>query len=407
MTHVFGLPFISRHILVAGILSVLAFQPGVAQAQPTFRQPTVPQTIVGHAKFPIGHWIIKAGTAFPEATQKQLEDCEYWQCSGQYSMDPRRRRCCLGDVINDIGSNSAPICVVVHGALYRFQHVVRDAPDFSGALRGLECDPPCTTIGGLNIVYFSWPSAVACPIPTMTGTQSSHQGRHILASFLESLPQGRKVCLIGHSYGARVVLSALHQVGLDEARKYYFPDLHGAVGHQCRDGTPFECRSRYRVVLLAAAVDHHWLNPDQRYSLALPRSERLLNVYNPQDLPLMLYSIRLPWAHEALGRSHFHGGDVAQLENHATKIVQPVDVSPLLGFGHSADYYRISNANDVIGYRQALRPMVFFADDRIGDTTPHAPSSGKSPPNLSMSPGKPKSPHPKTPQTQVRTHAAF
>ncbi len=121
----------------------------------------------------------------------------------------------------------------------------------------------------------------------------------------------------------------------------------------------------------------------------------------------MLYSIRLPWAHEALGRSHFHGGDVAQLEHHATKIVQPVDVSPLLGFGHSADYYRISNANDVIGYRQALRPMVFFADDRIEDATPRTPSSGKSPPNLSMSPGTPQSPHPKTPQTQVRTHAAF
>lgn len=407
MTHLFGLPSLSRHILAAGILSVLAFQQGVAQAQSTVKQPTIPQTIVTLAKFPVGHWIIKAGTAFPEATQKQLEDCEYWQCAGQYSMDPRRRRCGLRDLINEIDGNSAPICVVVHGALYRFQHVVRDAPDFSGALRGLECDPPGPPIGGLNIVYFSWPSAVACPIPTMTGTQSSHQGRHILASFLEKLPQGRKVCLIGHSYGARVVLSALHQVGLDEARKYYFPDLHGGVVQRCQDGTPFENRSRYRVVLLAAAVDHHWLNPDQRYSLALPRSERLLNVYNPQDFPLMLYSIRLPWAHEALGRRHFHSGDFEQLENHASKVAPPVDVSPLLGFAHSADYYRISNANDLIGYRQALRPMVFFADDRIGDTTPHAPTSGKRPPNLSMSPGTPKSPRPKTPQTQVRTHAAF
>jgi len=404
MTHLFALRFMSRQIFAIGVLSLHFFQPLIIHAQPTGRTEPTRQTISTETRFPVGHWIIKAGTAFPEATLKQLQDCEYWQCAGQYSMDPRRRRCTLDEVINHIGSNSAPICVVVHGALYRFQHVVRDSPDFSGALRGLECDVPGAAIGGLNIVYFSWPSAVACPIPTMTGTQSSHQGRHILASFLESLPPGRRVCLIGHSYGARVVLSALHQVGLNDARKYYFPDSHGAVVQRNQDGTPFENRSRYRVVLLAAAVDHHWLNPDQRYSLALPRSERLLNVYNQQDFPLMLYSIRLPWAHEALGRRHFHNGDFEQLENHAGKIAPPVDVSPLLGFGHSADYYRISSANDVIGYRSALRPFVFFDDYPIGLT---APSSGKSPPNLSMSPSTSKSPRPKTPQTQVRRHAAF
>ena len=85
-------------------------------------------------------------------------------------------------------------------------------------------------------------------------------------------PPASRVCLLGQSYGGRVVPSALHLLGGGALNSQdhdppvrlpgYRPDLH------------------LRAVIIAGASDHDWLDPGQRLDRALHGCEAFLNLYN-------------------------------------------------------------------------------------------------------------------------------
>src|SRR5206468_2008207 len=133
------------------------------------------------------------------------------------------------------------------------------------------------------VVAFDWPSQ---RVYRNDFRDINEKGRRAyvaayhLARFVRGFPPSSRVCLLGQSYGGRVVTSALHllaggdldsqdhdpPVGLPTSR----PDLH------------------VRAVILGAAVDRDWLDTGRRLDRALLGCEGLLNLYNRADEALVL-----------------------------------------------------------------------------------------------------------------------
>jgi len=236
----------------------------------------------------------------------------------------------------------APICVVVHGSFTSFKGLLRESCAMHRWLTG-----PCPH-RPLNIVVFTWPSddypTGLFPIDiTVLGRRSAFNGLY-LAQFLNTLPLHSRVSLIGHSHGARTVAAALHLLsgGTVQGRRF------------CR---PQPCRGRFRTVFLAAAIDHDWLNPGERYGRALCGIEALLNLRNRRDLPLKFYPLRKPFGSRALARSGFTRRDRRKLGRRMFKIAE-LDVTRYIGRHHMWIHYfqrrQIS---------RAITPYVYFTDD--------------------------------------------
>ncbi len=93
---------------------------------------------------------------------------------------------------------------------------------------------------------------------------------------------------MGHSHGARMTAAALHLLAggeVDDTHLTYLP--------------PPE--QRIRAVLVAGALDHHWMDPGQRYGMALCRTECLLYMRNDHDIVLSIYPMRRLFSRRALG----------------------------------------------------------------------------------------------------------
>lgn len=122
----------------------------------------------------------------------------------------------------------------------------------------------------LNFIYFTWPSegpfslvpnnpfstAIPCLDFGVLGRRAELNGFY-LADLIGSLPGPTTVSLIGHSLGARTIATGLHLLG-------------GGTVHGKARWNPADCGHRIRVVLAAAAIEHDWLNPGDRYGCAQP-----------------------------------------------------------------------------------------------------------------------------------------
>ena len=91
--------------------------------------------------------------------------------------------------------------------------------------------------------------------------------------------------------------------------------------------------NRVRIVLAAAAVDHHWLDPGEKYERALPRSECVVNLRNREDLPLFFYPLNRPFAGRALARTGFTGWDRRRLGGQNPKAID-YDITANIGHAH-------------------------------------------------------------------------
>ncbi|MBI5761100.1 MAG: hypothetical protein HZA46_21460 [Planctomycetales bacterium] len=247
-------------------------------------------------------------------------------------------------------NNGAPTCVVVFGSYNGWEDAFAETRPISRWLRSAAPDQR------LNIVFFTWPSDGMAPFLfpaeiAVLGRRSSYQGV-FLAELLAHVPQTQPLCLIGHSHGARTVSSAVHLMA------------GGEIENNVRLAAPASIPPACRVVLLVAAIDHHWLNPGQRYGMALPRIERMLSLRNSLDTALGLYTIRKPGATSALGGPGLTWNDRTQLGPESAKIVER-DISRYTGAGHS--WQDIHPHRDLAA---AVSPYVFFLDDQTATTPP-------------------------------------
>jgi hypothetical protein len=148
------------------------------------------------------------------------------------------------------------------------------------------------------VIAFDWPSQRVSRRDVRDveekGRRAYVAGFH-LARFVQGFPPESRICLLGQSFGGRVVPSALHLLG------------GGSLNSQARDP---EVRLPWlrpdleiHGVILAGASDRTWLNPGARLDHALLGCSAFLNLYNGRDEALRLYPfLRRSGHHRALGK---------------------------------------------------------------------------------------------------------
>ncbi len=257
------------------------------------------------------------------------------------NQSPRNPQTATRDEFRASFAPGEPVCVIVHGSFTGWSDILAEGRRMVDWLRGPA--PDCPT----RFVVFTWPSdGPTTVLPAMElnalGIRSAFNGMYLVRT-IDDLPPGSPVCLLGHSHGARSVVAATHLLGGG-----------GVQGYQLdRQGRP---NRRIRLVLTAAALDHHWLNPGERYERALPTTEFLLNVRNQFDFPLRVYSLRRPFSHEALGSTGFTRLDRHLLGANSARIGE-IDVTTQVQSGHFWDHYYRNE-----GIARAIAPVVHFND---------------------------------------------
>ncbi len=176
-----------------------------------------------------------------------------------------------------------------------------------------------------QMVIWSWPSQKqGGPLrdARIKAAVADRHGAH-LARFLETLADRPRIGLWGYSYGARMILAALHKM---------------------RDSDPEPSRSppRYQVVLWVPGVEDTALAPWGRFGRAWDRTEHVLLVTNCSDRALRWY----PWVEgrcgpEALGRVGPRG-----LAPRHRRQLRRIEASPYVGPRH--DWARMLAAPAVL-----------------------------------------------------------
>jgi len=212
----------------------------------------------------------------------------------------------------------------------------------------------------LQVIFFTWPSdrEFTSLLPThvsIRGKQAEFNGFHV-ARMMNCIPESCPVTLMGHSFGCRVILSTLHLAGGGDVQGMMFPG--GMTSH------------RYRAVFAAAAVDHHWMNPGDRFGCALPRTECIVNLRNRRDLALAFYPLHRVFAGRALARSGLTRRDTRLLGAESQKVIN-LDVTAIQGHNHLWPGYFQSPE---IG--AAIASVIYYPDVNQPLRTPaYAPSA--------------------------------
>ena len=225
-----------------------------------------------------------------------------------------------------------PVCFMTHGSFVTWDSMLNDS---AGTYRWLRQAAPCQPI---HIIFYTWCSNDGGFIPhvhiNIFGRRASLNGLY-LADLISKVSTDHPVCLIGHSHGTRLVSSALHAMA------------GGTVEERVLASGPQPLR-RIRIVFAAAALDHHWLKPGERYDRALCPVEAAINLRNFADFPLLFYPLRRPLSSRALAISGLTPRDRASLGDSQQKLVD-YSVTDLVGGGHIwSHYYKHPEIADVI-----------------------------------------------------------
>jgi len=218
-----------------------------------------------------------------------------------------------------------PVLFIVHGNLNAGNYAVEEALLMKTWMHRLGALPPDALV-----VVFDWPSqrVRANPIRDINEKclRAFVAGYH-LARVLEAFPAGSRICLLGQSYGGRVIPAALHLWSGAEMTSHADQPRVRLKGPR----PPLHLRA----ILIEAASDHHWLNPGETFGQALASAEGLLNLYNSQDRVLFFYPLLYTGdGGRALGRVGLLPLDRTRLGPLITKYEQ-FDVSPWLHRKHT------------------------------------------------------------------------
>lgn len=219
--------------------------------------------------------------------------------------------------------------------------------------------------GPARLVIYTWPSDVIPGKPledARVKARTSESYAWYLAALVDHIAPDVPVGLVGYSYGARLITASLHLMGGGRV-----------VGRQLAP-TPEADDRPIRAVLIAAALDFHWLGEGQHYGLALSQVDSLVVFVNGED-PLLKFYPHL-YGHgrgpEALGRTGV--ASRSRLGEHGSKLRQ-VNVAGVIGRHH--DWAHHVNSGAVMG--RARREFRF---DEVQKMT--APGHDDPPPELPM-----------------------
>jgi hypothetical protein len=294
----------------------------------------------------------------PPAVIVPCED-EYWIASSWHCRQTAPQGCACGDLdFYHVGCSGTqllnrasfaaslapgvPVCVVVHGSFTNWKGLCDDC---APVLRWIHSGAPGRP---LHVLFYTWPSDGGITYAphidvAILGTRASFNSIY-LAELVARIPPGHPVCLIGHSHGSRMVAAALHVLG-------------GGEVDGVRLTWPAPPTLRVRAVLLAGALDHHWLDPGQRFEMALCRTECLLVLRNDHDIVLTFYPLRKPFSKRALGERGLSNRDIRRLGPLSSKVAV-LDVNSLVQSGHVWQHYYV--CPQIAG---AVAPYIYYLDD--------------------------------------------
>lgn len=131
----------------------------------------------------------------------------------------------------------------------------------------------------IRFIIWSWPSEPYRGVleDARIKAARTNPGGYHLAWFLDQLDPKVPVGLWAHSYGARIITGALHLLGGGNLCGYRLSERANP------DRQPMQ------VVLMAAALDNHWLSPGHFHGRAMSQVSGLLLVNNGCDALLKRY----------------------------------------------------------------------------------------------------------------------
>lgn len=217
-------------------------------------------------------------------------------------------------------SPADPVCFFVHGNLVTWQEAFQEGWQAASAMRAV-----AAAGSRLTFVMLTWQSDRVVLLPGIDveiKAQRADTTGFYLAELIWRLPSRQKVCLVGHSHGARAVAGTLQLLG------------GGVVARRALSDPPQrESLPRLRAVFLAGTLDHNSLEPGKTYDRVLTTAESVLNVRNSHDAILALYPLRLPFAESAIGRVGLKDRDRRRLGSSQSRI-QQIDVARIIGSEH-------------------------------------------------------------------------
>jgi esterase/lipase superfamily enzyme len=290
---------------------------GVEPAPPSFAPQPVYEAapaVLGTAENP-QYWIVSSRCDVQHRRHKHLDDGELDVY--QRSPDGQLFSSNLA-TLQSLTIPGVPVLICFHGSFVTWEDECNESHQAYQWIRNACPHLP------LQVIFFTWPSdgIITGLIPTdvlIRGRQAEFNGFHA-ARVITCLPPSCPISMIGHSHGCRVILSTLHLAGGGDVQGMTYPAIQA---------TP----RRYRAVFAAAAVDHHWMNPKDRYGCALPVTECIINLQNRKDLALAVYPLHRPFAGRALGRIGLLRRDTRKLGGETQKITN-LDVTEIEGHNH-------------------------------------------------------------------------
>lgn len=260
--------------------------------------------------------------------------CRYEQGKGYRSSD-------YSELLSRL-EPGVPVCIMVHGSFVDTPSATRESCYTYHWIRSAAGNDR------MQMIYFHWPSYRALsPLiqldTNQLGRQAARNGFY-LAELIAALPPDSPVSILGHSHGTRVACSALHL-------------MSGGIVQGYRHRSAGTNRRPIRTVFLAGAIDHHWLNPGEKYDRALDTTQCILNLKNSGDPALAIYPFRLPlFTRRPIGSLGMTSGDRRKTGMRSQKVLD-FEVSGVIGHSHLWPYYFNSKR-----IAMTMRNYVYFPD---------------------------------------------
>ena len=329
---------VGRRTYFSAMQAPAGFTP-VEPAPPAFVQmPPESVGVIGTAQAP-NYWIVSSRCDIQHRRHLHLDDGDLDVF--QRTPDGQLHRANLG-TLQACTIPGVPVLVSIHGSYVSWEDECLESHQAYQWVRNACPELP------LQVIFFTWPSEglITGLLPadvSIKGKQAEFNGFHI-TRMLNCVPESCPVSFIGHSLGCRVILSTLHLAGGGDVQGMTYP---GAMTSH-----------RYRAVFAAAAVDHNWLNPGERYGCALPRTECILNLRNRRDFALAFYPLHRPFAGRALARSGLTRRDTRKLGIESEKVIS-LDVTHIQGHNHMWPGYFQSPE-----IAAAIAPVIYFPETK-------------------------------------------
>jgi hypothetical protein len=170
---------------------------------------------------------------------------------------------------------AVPTAFFVHGNRVDRCEAMQEGRDLYRVLQRAAGERP------LRVVIWSWPSDRIRGLRADAQVKAARSDvqAYYLATCLDRMSPKVPLNLIGHSFGGRVILGAMHLLG------------GGEFAGQSLPANAKRPTRAIRAVVAAAAMDNASLLPERRNGLALGQMERLLLTCNANDPVLRWYPL--------------------------------------------------------------------------------------------------------------------